>query len=117
MSRLKAIAKANITRLRGFSGNPNEYLNGEGEFTVPAGGSDTPSFEKVSKNLKSWDVVSSTTNSLTYSDGVESITKTITKPTSDTVVLTLSGDTPSGIDLIKTITIYDNGDLPTWVYS
>lgn len=73
-------------------------------------------FESVSKNIKSWNVVSSTTNSLTYSDGIDSITKTITKPDAVTVILTLSGDTPAGIDLVKTITLNTN-DLPTWVYS
>lgn len=74
------------------------------------------SFESVSKNLKSWNVVSSTSNSLSYSDGVSTVVKTITKPNATTVILTLSGDTPAGIDLIKTITL-NGSNLPTWVYS
>ena len=86
--------------------------------TGPQGpsGSFEDTFESVSKNLKSWNVVSSTPDSLTYSDGVSSITKTITKPDAVTVILTLTGDTPSGIDLVKTITL-NGSDLPTWSYS
>jgi len=82
----------------------------------PQGESYQESFETVSKNLKAWNVISSTPNSLTYSNGADSITKTITRPNSTTVILTLSGDTPSGIDLIKTITL-SGSNLPTWSYS
>jgi hypothetical protein len=73
-------------------------------------------FESVSKNIRSWNAVSSTTNSISYSDGVSTIVKTITKPDAVTIVITLTGDTPAGIDLVKTITL-NGANLPTWSYS
>lgn len=70
-------------------------------------------FETVNKNLAASNVISSTVDSMTYANG---IVKTLDTSTSGTVIVTLSGSTPAGIDLIKTITL-GSGVLPTFVYS
>jgi hypothetical protein len=81
--------------------------------TIPAGGGIAESFETVSKNLLSSDIVSSTTTSMTYANG---IIKTIDDSVEGTIVITLSGATPSGIDLVKTVTLVGD-NLPTVTYT
>ncbi|MCP9765154.1 hypothetical protein [Lacihabitans soyangensis] len=70
-------------------------------------------FETVSKNLRGIDIVASTANSMTYANGV---VKTITRPSANTIVVTLAGTTPAGIELVKTVTTYAD-KLPTIIYS
>ena len=78
-------------------------------------------FETVSKNLKSYPYI------LNYGvDGIDtivydlsgglSITKTFTYAAGILTTITLSGDTPSGIDLIKTLS-YTGIDLTSVAYS
>lgn len=70
-------------------------------------------FESVSKNIKASNAISSTETSITYENG---ITKTIDSTDPNSIVITLSGATPGGIDLVKTITFSGN-NLPTHSYS
>lgn len=75
------------------------------------------SFETVSKNLKAWDYTLSYTGdsltSITYTSGAETITKTLGYAGDQLTTITLSGDTPSGIELVKTLTY--TGDSLTGV--
>lgn len=77
-------------------------------------------FESVSKNLLAWDYTLNYTGtdltSIVYTNGIETITKTLTYSGGLLTIITLSGDTPSGIDLIKTLT-YTAGTLTGVVYS
>lgn len=91
-------------------GNPLEGLEGvEVEY-----------FERVSKNLKSWDASFSYTgtqlDSITYTDGVSTIVKTFNYTGSQLTSIVLSGDTPSGIDLTKTFS-YTGSQLTGVAYS
>lgn len=75
------------------------------------------SFETVSKNLKAWDYTLSYTGdsltSITYTAGAETIVKTLGYTGDQLTTITLSGDTPSGIELVKTLTY--TGDSLTGV--
>ena len=93
------------------------YNDGAGTLTVAAagGGSAADTFETVAKNLAAIDntgeQVSATTLVVTYANG---IIKTV-EDTGATVTITLSGSTPGGIDLVKTITF--TGDDFVTAYS
>lgn len=87
--------------------------------TGPAG-SVEESFESVSKNIKSWNsALVFTTGQLTsivYTSGPNTITKTFNYTSGVLTSLVLSGDTPSGIQLTKTLG-YVSGSLSTITYS
>jgi hypothetical protein len=87
------------------------------EWATVSGGSDTPTFEKVSKNLASVDYALNYTGdnltSLVYTNG---ITKTLNYTGDNLTSVVLSGSTPSGIDLTKTL-VYTGDDLTGVVYS
>ena len=80
-------------------------------------------FETVSKNLKSWGatptyLANGDIDFITLSDGSSNITKTLGYDAGGNLTsVTLSGDTPSGIDLTKTLTLDANGDLVSVSYS
>lgn len=77
-------------------------------------------FETVSKNLKSWNASFSYTGdqltSISYTDGVDTVIKTFNYTGSQLTSIVLSGDTPSGINLTKTLG-YTLGKLTTITYS
>lgn len=77
-------------------------------------------FESVSQNLKSWNYSLNYTlgelTSIVYTDGVNTITKTLYYTTGDLTSIVLSGDTPAGIYLTKTLT-YTTGNLTGVTYS
>tara|TARA_R110001606_G_scaffold56301_1_gene136488 strand:+ start:1879 stop:2820 length:942 start_codon:yes stop_codon:yes gene_type:complete len=77
-------------------------------------------FETVSSNLKSWNYSLNYTlgelTSIIYTDGVDTITKTLYYTTGDLTSIELTGDTPAGINLVKTLT-YTTGNLTGIAYS
>lgn len=77
------------------------------------------SFETVSKNLKSWNASFAYTGGdlteITYTDGINTVVKTLTYDNYDLASISLSGDTPSGIQLTKSFA-YTNGDLTQITY-
>jgi hypothetical protein len=84
---------------------------------VGGGGSSQETFETVSKNQKSVDY------ELVYTDGdltsivyTNGITKTLGYADGELVTIILSGATPAGIDLVKTLT-YTAGELTSVAYS
>jgi len=74
-------------------------------------------FETVNKNLKAYDATMSYgvdgLETVTYSNG---IIKTLAYSPSGLQSVTLSGNTPSGISLIKTF-VYSGGNLTGFIYS
>lgn len=93
---------------------PAKFIGGLSYGAVQQIASDVmTTFESVSKNMKSFAAISSTETSITYANG---ITKTIDDSDPNSIVITLSGDTPGGIPLVKTITFSGN-NLPTHTYS
>jgi len=77
-------------------------------------------FESVSKNIKSWDYTFNYTTgvltSIVYTDGVSTITKTFNYTTGLITSIVLSGDTPAGIQLTKTLN-YTGANLSGVAYS
>jgi hypothetical protein len=77
-------------------------------------------FETISKNIKSCDSSFTYTGdkitSITYTDGTNTITKTLNYTGDKLTSIVLSGDTPSGIDLTKTLT-YTGDKLTTVLYT
>ena len=65
-------------------------------------------FERVNQNIKSYNKALSYTglvlNTVAYTFGTKTITKTLGYSGISLVTVTLSGDTPGGINLIKTLT-------------
>ena len=65
-------------------------------------------FERVNQNIKSYNKALSYTglvlNTVAYTFGTKTITKTLGYSGINLVTVTLSGDTPGGINLIKTLT-------------
>lgn len=78
------------------------------------------SFESVSKNISSWDATYAyalgVLDTITYTDGAETIVKTFGYTLGVLTSITLSGDTPGGIDLVKTLT-YTGADLTSVDYT
>jgi hypothetical protein len=82
-------------------------------YTGPAGPEGPPgsgtvnTFESVSKNLRSWNATFIYTGdqltSISYTDGTDTIVKTLNYTGEQLTSLVLSGDTPSGIALTKTL--------------
>lgn len=75
-------------------------------------------FETISNNLQSYDStlnydVNGDITDIVYSNG---ITKTFGYSGGDIVTVTLSGSTPSGINLVKTLT-YTSGDVTAITYT
>ena len=87
-------------------------LNGSLGCHISSGGI-SESFETVHQNLDSSNAVSSTETQVTYANGV---IKTFSEPDENTIIITLSGSTPSGIDLVKTVT-FSGDNLPTISYT
>lgn len=93
-------------------------MAGQAIMGPPGASSTTPSFEIVSQNLSAVDAT------YTY-DGDElatvvlsnGITKTLGYGPDGLQTVTLSGATPGGIDLTKTLTYSPNGDLVAKTYS
>ena len=82
-----------------------------------APGSSAPSFETVSKNIKAWDAAFEYTgdqlDTITYTNGTDTIVKTFNYTDGKLTSLVLSGNTPSGIELTKTLSY--TGDQLTGV--
>lgn len=86
--------------------------------TLPGVGAGADTFETVAKNLSATDAT------FNYTDGVltsivytsASITKTLAYGPDGLSSVTLSGATPSGIDLVKTFN-YTGGNLTGFSYS
>lgn len=82
-----------------------------------APGATASTFESVSKNIKAWDAAFAYTgsqlDSITYTNGAETIVKTFNYTDGKVTSIVLSGDTPSGIDLTKTLSY--TGDQLTGV--
>lgn len=85
---------------------------------VPGDGA--PSFETVSKNLLAYpytlNYTGSVLNSIVYTVGAGSITKTLNYSGDTLTSIVLSGDTPNGIALTKTLT-YTGETLTSVTYS
>ena len=77
-------------------------------------------FEKVSKNIKSWDAtltyIGDNLTSISYTNSTDTILKTLTYSGDQLISIVLSGDTPTGIDLTKTLT-YTGDNLTGIIYS
>lgn len=77
-------------------------------------------YETVSKNLNSWDAAVNyslgSLVSIVYSNGVSTINKTFNYTGADLTSIVLSGDTPVGISLTKTLS-YTLGELTGVTYS
>jgi len=73
----------------------------------PAGTSYQEEFETISKNLKSWNAsfnyTGSQLTSIVYTDGILTITKTLNYSSGILSSIVLSGNTPLGINLTKTL--------------
>jgi hypothetical protein len=81
------------------------------------GSSVKKSFETVAKNLRAEDATLSYTGSdLTSVEYANGVTKTLQYTNGDLTQITLSGSTPSGIDLVKTLG-YADGNLVSVSYS
>jgi hypothetical protein len=96
--------------------NYNDVAN---TLTISAagGGSATPTFETVSKNLDATDATFNYSGGdLTSIDYASGITKTFNYSSGSLTSVVLSGSTPGGIDLTKTFT-YSGGDLTAVSYS
>ena len=84
-------------------------VQGDQGFTGPQGPAGTfdDTFEVVSKNIRAWNATFAYTGdqltSISYTDGVDTIVKTLNYTGDKLTSLVLSGDTPSGIDLTKTL--------------
>lgn len=78
------------------------------------------SFETISKNLKTWDYelqyTAGVLTKIIYTNGVDSIEKTLNYTSGVLTSIVLSGDTPVGISLTKTLT-YSAGQLTQVSYS
>lgn len=78
----------------------------------------TPTFETVSSNLPASDATLNYTSgdisSIVYSNG---ITKTFNYTSGNVTSIVLSGSTPGGIELTKTLTYDGSGNVDTIVYS
>ena len=87
---------------------------------APSSGTDTPTYEKVSKNLDSSPYVLNYTTgvltSIVYTVTAGTITKTLNYTSEVLTSVVLSGDTPAGIDLTKTLS-YTTGVLTGVTYS
>ena len=94
-------------RLIAYNSIDLNCLNGGGAISTQY------TFETVSKNLLSSNVVAATTTSMTYANGV---IKTIDEPDDATLIVTLSGITPWGIDLVKTV-VFTGDNLPLITYT
>jgi hypothetical protein len=78
-------------------------------------------FESVSKNLDSNDVVinklpNGDIDTMVYTTDMGTITKTFGYTSGDLTSLTLSGNLPGSIDITKTFT-YTSGEITGWSYS
>lgn len=120
---LVATTKANAATLKGLAAGSNITLTDNGTSVTinsSGGGSSTETFETVSKNIKGYpSVLNYTLDVLThiiYTLPSGSITKTFGYTGDQLTSVTLSGDTPSGIDLIKTLT-YTGDSLTSISYS
>jgi hypothetical protein len=86
----------------------------------PSGVSYSETFESISKNLKSYDFtlnnISGVLSSVDYASPSGTITKTLGYISGVLNTITLSGDTPSGIYLVKTLN-YLSGNLIGASYS
>lgn len=84
------------------------------------GGTLGDSFETVSKNLSAYPFTLNYTGaeltSIVYDTGAGNITKTFGYTLGVLTTITLSGATPSGIDLVKTL-LYSGGQLTGATYS
>lgn len=80
---------------------------GAGDLVIPSGDDEVITFETVSKNIKAWGATFNYTGdqltSISYTDGVDVIIKTLNYTGEKLTTLVLSGDTPAGIDLTKTL--------------
>jgi hypothetical protein len=99
-------------------GGTINFLRADGSWAVPVGGGGLgETFETVSKNLDASDATYGYTlgelTSITYANG---IVKTLAYGVDGLSTVTLSGSTPGGIDLVKTL-IYSGGDLTSASYT
>ncbi len=91
-----------------------------GQLWMDALGGIGASFETVSKNLKAWDAAFAYTlgvlDTITYTSGALTVVKTFGYTLGKLTSLTLSGDTPGGIDLVKTLS-YTGDELTAVAYT
>lgn len=108
------------TKLNLIAGtNINLTDDGLGGVIIDVTGGISDSFETVSKNLQSYDYTinyngSGDVSSIVYSAG---ITKTFNYTSGDVTSIVLSGSTPSGIDLTKSLTYDLDGNVEEITYS
>lgn len=95
-------------------------INKTGQGGGGGGGDIAHSFETVSKNLSAYPATLTYTGdeltSIAYNTGSGTITKTFGYSGGQLTTITLSGDTPAGIDLVKTL-VYSLGKLVGATYS
>ncbi len=79
-----------------------------------------PTFETVSKNIKAWPhtihYTGGVVTSVVYTQGTQEIVKTFTYTSGNLTRISLSGDTPHGIALTKTLE-YTGDNLTSVEYS
>jgi hypothetical protein len=105
------VSGANLKTVNGTS------LLGSGNLSISGGGGGADSFETVAKNLSADDATftwsGGNLTSISYANG---ITKTLGYTGDDLTTVVLSGSTPGGIELTKTL-IYSGGNLASFSYS
>lgn len=84
--------------------------------TLPGAGASADTFETVSKNLSSTDATYGYTGDLLTTITYGTIVKTLAYGPDGLASITLSGGTPGGIDLVKTL-VYSSGKLVSATYS
>jgi hypothetical protein len=98
-------------------GGTANFLRADGTWAEPAAGGVAVSYETVASNLDASDAVyayaGGDLDTITYANGV---VKSFSYSGGNLVSVTLSGATPSGIDLVKTLT-YTGDDLTGKTYS
>lgn len=99
-------------------GGTTNFLRADGTWAAPGGGGGiAESFETVSKNLPAANATiayfGGEIDTITYSNGV---VKTFSYGVDGLSMVVLSGSTPGGIDLTKTLT-YSAGQLSGFTYS
>jgi len=83
---------------------------------LPGAGASADTFETVSKNLSATDASYGYTDDLLTTITYGSIIKTLAYGPDGLASITLSGATPGGIDLVKTL-VYSSGKLVSATYS
>jgi hypothetical protein len=122
------IEQPGVTAFTELSDVPNSYLGAATknvsvnaletslEFTPGGGGSIADTYETINQNLKASDATFTYTGDKITAVDYGDITKTIAYSGDKLTSITLSGSTPSGIDLVKTFT-YSGDTVTGYLYS